>query len=109
MEQPHACRAVAALYRRGVPDVLFYALGECQRRKQPFPYMLDHRAQARIADRLAVNAAHMRHFMTHDKIGGGLIFGFVGDGTEGVSQSIEAESLAAVDAEPAEQLRHFLA
>jgi hypothetical protein len=44
--------------------------------------MIDHGPQASIADRLAVHGAHVRNFVPHDEIDGGLILRFIGHGAK---------------------------
>ena len=70
--------------------------------------MIDHSAQAFIADGFPVNSTHVRDFMPHDEIDGGLILGFVGHGAEGMSQRVEAESFPAFDVELLQELCNFL-
>ena len=51
-------------------------------------------------------ARHVRDFVAHDEIDGGLIFRFVGHGAEGVAQGVEIA--VSVDAELVEELPRFL-
>src|SRR5262249_28527124 len=48
--------------------------------EQPGSDVVGDGPQPRVADRLAVDGGHMRHFMAHDEVGGGLVLRLVGHG-----------------------------
>ena len=58
--------------------------------EQPIMDMARDGPQPLVADRLAVDAGHVRALMPHDVVGGGLVLRLVGHGAEGVSQGVES-------------------
>jgi hypothetical protein len=61
--------------------------------------MIHHGPQPIIANRLVVDAAHVRNFVAHDKIRRRLVLDFIGDGAESVAKGVKAEPFAAIDAQ----------
>lgn len=62
------------------------------------PWVRD-RLQPGVADRLAVDARHVRRLVIHDEVGGRLVLRLVGDGAEGVAQGVEAQPATTVEVE----------
>ena len=58
--------------------------GRGRRAEEPLPDVLRHGPEPLVADRLAVDGGHVRYFMAHNEVSGGLVLRLVGHGPEGV-------------------------
>jgi hypothetical protein len=61
--------------------------------------MIGHGLQSLIRDGFTINSGHMRHFVSHYEVDGGLIFRLIGHSPEGVPQAVEPQTLSPIDVE----------
>src|SRR5262245_30009274 len=117
MEYPPAGRAFSWFMRPAVPVapilLLFVAdprpvVQGCLRfGEEPRAYVVRYGLQPRVADALAVGAAHVRRLVPHDAVAGHGVFRLVGHRSEDMTDRVKPQALAAVNVQLLEQLAEF--